>query len=215
MNGHIMEGVSFQKDLGVIIDQDLKFHQQTAASVKKANQILGLIKKTISIKNEETLPLLYMSSVRPHLEYANVVWGPFYKTDQQMIEKVQKRATKLIVTITNQTYEERLRHLNMTSLLHRGRRGDMIEMFKIMKGFVNTNKENYFEPAREVRTRGHRYKVQKHHANTFLKQNVFSNRVTTEWNNLPNHVVDATSVNSFKRCLDKHWFNRKFETPFT
>ena len=98
MNGHIMEGVSFQKELGVIIDQDLKFHQQTAASVKKANQILGLIKKTISIKNEETLPLLYMSLVRPHLEYANVVWGPFYKTDQQMIEKVQKRATKLIVT---------------------------------------------------------------------------------------------------------------------
>ena len=100
-----------------------------------------------------------MSLVRPHLEYANVVWGPFYKTDQQMIEKVQKRATKLIVTIANQTYEERLRHLNMPSLLHRRRRGDMIEMFKIMKGFVNTNKENYFEPAREVRMRGHQYKA--------------------------------------------------------
>ena len=91
-----------------------------------------------------------------------------------MIGKVQKRVTKLIVTIANQTYEERLRHLNMPSLLHRRRRGDMIEMFKIMKGSVNTNKENYFEPAREVRTRSHRYKVQKHHANTFLKQNVFS-----------------------------------------
>ena len=74
---------------------NLKFHVQASAAVKKANQILGLIKRTIATKNEKTIPLLYMSLVRPHREYANVVWGPHYKGDQQLVEKVQRRATKI------------------------------------------------------------------------------------------------------------------------
>ena len=79
-----------------IIDKDLKFHAHTSASVKKANQILGLMKKTVRTKNETTIPLLYMSLMRHLLEYANVVWSPHYKGHQQMLEKVQKRATKMI-----------------------------------------------------------------------------------------------------------------------
>ena len=67
--------VEYEKDLGIIIDNELKFHVQASAAVKKANQILGLIKRTIATKNEKTIPLLYMSLVRPHLEYANVVGG--------------------------------------------------------------------------------------------------------------------------------------------
>ena len=74
MNGHILEGVTMQKDLEIIVDKELKFHEQTAAAVKKANQVLGIIKKTIYTKNKIKLPLLYKSLVRPHLEYANAVW---------------------------------------------------------------------------------------------------------------------------------------------
>ena len=67
------------------MDKELKFHKQTSVAVKKANQILGLIKKTMATKNEKTIPLLYMTLVRPHLEYANA----FYKQDQQLVERVQ------------------------------------------------------------------------------------------------------------------------------
>ena len=58
------------------MDNELKFHKQTSVAVKKANQILGLIKETMATKNEKTIPLLYMALVRPHLEYANAIWGP-------------------------------------------------------------------------------------------------------------------------------------------
>ena len=70
MEGRELEQTVFEKDLGVTMDKELKFHKQTSIAVKKANQILGLIKKTMATKNENTIPLLYMTLVRPHLEYA-------------------------------------------------------------------------------------------------------------------------------------------------
>ena len=182
MNGHILEDVTSQKDLGIVVDSELKFHKQTAAAVKKANQVLGIIKKTIHTKNEKTIPLLYMSLIRPHLEYANVVWGPKYKLDQQKIERVQRRATKLIENIKDLPYQDRLRALNMPSLQHRRLRGDMIETFKIITGVLNVDKETFFKSSRNVGTRGHCYKLYKQHASTFQKQNSFSNRVVNEWN---------------------------------
>ena len=70
-------------------------------------------------------------------------------------------------------------------------------------------------PAINVGTRGHCYKLFKQHTGSFQNQNSFSNRVINEWNKLPNHVVEAKSVNNFKNLLDEHWVDRKFDTPFT
>ena len=207
MNGHVLEDINSQKDLGVIIDRELKFHLQTDAAVKKANQVLGMINRTIQTKTEKTIPLLYMSLVRPHLEYANVVWGPKYKMDQQKIERVQRRATKLIQNIRNFSYQDRLRYLNIPSLHYRRLRGDMIQTFKIITGVSNVDKDKYFKPAKNVGTRGHRYKLYKQQTRSFQKFNSFSNRVINEWNKLPNYVVEAKSVNNFKNLLDKHWID--------
>ena len=76
-----LQSVKEHKDLGVIMDCNLKFHTHTLAVASKANQVLGLIKKSFANLNRYTLPLLYKSLVRPHLEYANSVWGPTFVTD--------------------------------------------------------------------------------------------------------------------------------------
>ena len=83
-----LEQVREEKDLGVLVDDELKFHRQTAAAVKKANAILGMLKKSFVLFDEVTLPLLYKSLVRPHLEYGNVIWGPFYKGDIKAVERI-------------------------------------------------------------------------------------------------------------------------------
>ena len=101
MGGNILEQVKEEKDLGVLIDAELKFHKQTAAAVKKANSVLGLIKKSFINLDQELLPMLYKSLVRPHLEYGNVIWAPFYKEDHKSIERVQRRATKLVHNLRN------------------------------------------------------------------------------------------------------------------
>ena len=107
--------------------------------------------------------------MKPRLEYANAVWGPHYKMDQQKIERVQRRASKLIEDIKDLSYEERLCNLNMPSLQHRRLRGDMIDTYKIVTGIYDVDKETFFKPARELRTRGHCHKLYKQHAGSFLK----------------------------------------------
>ena len=67
MSDRILEKIETQNDLGVLMDTEIKFHQQTSSAIKKANQILGLIKKTFAAKNEENISLLYKTFVRPLL----------------------------------------------------------------------------------------------------------------------------------------------------
>ena len=107
MNGQQLKHVNEEKDLGVLIDDDLKVHKQTAAAVKKGKSVLGLIKKSFAILVKISLPLLYKAHVRPHLEYGNDIWGPFFRGDIIAIAKVQRRATQLVPLIKYLTYEER------------------------------------------------------------------------------------------------------------
>ena len=80
--------------------------------------------------------MLYKSLVRPVLEYANAVWDPFFSKDKEMIEKVQKRATRMISSLKTLPYEERLRALNLPSLYYHRKRGDMILVYQIFHGLV-------------------------------------------------------------------------------
>ena len=156
MANQMLEESGEERDLGVIIDESLKFHRHAAAAVKKANTVLEIIKKSFITLDTQTLPLLYKSMVRPHLQYGNVIWGPHYKGDQVMVEKVQKRATKLIPCIRHLPYDQRLKILKLPSLMYRRRRGDMLQTFKIVTNRVNINKDKFLK-LNEMQTRGHQY----------------------------------------------------------
>ena len=104
LNDHILKDTQSEKDLGVIIDVKLKYHIHTAAATKKANQILGMIKKSYTTRDAKTISMLYKIMVRPHLEYSNVMWGPFYQGDIRSVETIQRRATKLIPELKDLPY---------------------------------------------------------------------------------------------------------------
>jgi len=101
MNGKQLETVKEHKDLGVQVDSELKFHHHSCNVTNKASQVLGIIKKSFTYLDSYTFPLLYKSLVSPHLEYANVIWGPSYVTDCNNVESVQKRATRWIPELSN------------------------------------------------------------------------------------------------------------------
>ena len=86
----VLDTVTQEKDLGVIVDDQLKFHEHTAVAAKKANQILGLIKKSYSSRDPYTITTLYKTMVRPHLEYGNAMWSPVYIGDVHKVEKIQR-----------------------------------------------------------------------------------------------------------------------------
>ncbi len=112
-----------EKDLGVFVDNALNFSTHISEAIKKANTKLGMIKLTFTCLNESMLTQLYTAIVRPHLEYANVVWHPHQQQHINALEAVQHRATRLIPGMSSLPYEERLRRLKLPSLSFRRQRG--------------------------------------------------------------------------------------------
>ena len=101
-----------------------------ASKIKKANQIVGLIRRSFSYLDGRSFVKLYTALVRPHLEYAQCVWSPNLKRHQDNLERVQERATKLVDHMNGIEYKEWLKALNLSTLSFRRFRGDMIEMYK-------------------------------------------------------------------------------------
>ena len=128
LNDMFLDTSHHEKDLGVIIDDKLKFRNQAAAAIKKANQTLGIIKKSYTSRDAVTISTLYKAMVRPHLEYGNAICGPFSQGDKKSVESVQRKATKLIDGFNVKSYEDRLKELKLSSLGYRRKRGDMIWM---------------------------------------------------------------------------------------
>ena len=113
-----------EKDLGVIFDKDLSFDTHIQKCINKANQMTGLIKRTFSYLNKDTFLKLYQAMVRPHLEYGNVIWYPRLKRQSIAIERVQRRATKLLHECTYMSYTDRLNYSHLHSLKGRRMRGN-------------------------------------------------------------------------------------------
>ena len=130
IGGKELEHVFEEKDLGVLVDSDLNFEEHMASKIKKANQIVGLIRRSFTYLDAKSFVKLYTALVRPHLEYAQCVWSPRLKKHQNMLERVQERATKLVDHMNGIDYSERLKILNLPTLSFRRFRGDMIEMYK-------------------------------------------------------------------------------------
>ena len=115
-----------QRDLGITITRDIKWQKQTEKSCKTANRVLGFIARNFNYKTTELMLPLYKSLVRPHLEYAVQFWSPHLRTDIDKMERVQRRATKIIPKIRNHSYQQRLKDLKLISLVQRRLRGQLI-----------------------------------------------------------------------------------------
>ena len=192
-----------ERDLGVVVDKTLKFSDQSNIAVNRANATLGMIKRNVVSRNKDVITKLYKGLVRPKLEYCVQSWRPFLRKDIDKIEKVQRRATKMIFECRNLPYEDRLRLAGLTTLEQRRDRGDMLEVFKMVKGFNKINSSKMFTLSTIKNTRGHRYKLNKNRSRLEIRRNFFSQRIVNKWNSLPSGVVESDSVNSFKNRYDK------------
>ena len=152
-NGVKLESVQCIKDLGVLIASSLKFSQQCKDAAGKANRMLGFINRNFSFKNKDVILPLYISLVRPNLEYAVQFCSPHHAEDIAKLEAVQRRATKMITSLRNKSYDERLASLNLFSLEKRRLRGKLIERYKILKRFTNVDANKLFSIDNSARTR--------------------------------------------------------------
>lgn len=123
-----------EKYLGVNINNGLTFEKHTSDKVNQTNIIVGLICKIFVSLDEINFKPLFTALVRPINEYISPVWSPYKMKDITTIENVQRRATKLILSLKDLPYSERFKRLNLPTLACTRSRGEMMEMYKIAQG---------------------------------------------------------------------------------
>jgi len=134
MRLHTLEFKERYRDLGVTFDEKLTFRDYIHEKVHKTYAMLGIIKRNFKYISINNFILLYKSMVRSLLVYCVSVWVPYKKGDIEVLEKVQKKATKIIPEVRHLPYMDRLKVCKLPTLHYRQVRGDMIEMYKILTG---------------------------------------------------------------------------------
>ena len=189
LNGHNLENVSSQKDLGVTISNSLKSSEHISNIVKRANQRTGLIKRCFTNLTSDKVLTLYKALIRPVLEYASPVWNPHLMKDINALESAQRRCLRLAGG-----------DVSLPSLISRRNIADLCEVYKYTHDLYKNGLTDMFEFS-NFQGRSHKLKLRKKFYGSTTRLKFFSERIVTQWNNLPEDVVLAPSIASFREKL--------------
>ena len=135
--------------------------EEKLISASRTMKDLGIIFED-DFKLKDNVIILYKAFVRPILEYCCTTWAPHFIKDHKEIEKVQKRATKLVKSISHLPYGERLKKLSLTTLYYRRQRADVLHVFRIIKGIDKLDIGNFFGNCNNPRILPENYKTNSH-----------------------------------------------------
>ncbi|KAK4826714.1 hypothetical protein QYF61_010929 [Mycteria americana] len=173
----VIESSPAEKDLGVLVDEKLDMSRQCVLAAQKANHTLGCIKRSVASRSREVILPLYPALVRPHLEYCIQLWSPQHKKDMELLEQVQRKATKMIRGLEHLSYEDRLRELGLFSLETRRLQGDLIAAFQYLKGAYRKDGDRLVSKACCDRTRSNGFRLSEGRFRLDLRKKFFTVRV--------------------------------------
>ena len=211
LNGEPLSVVTSHRDLGILVDSNLRFHEHIRSLVNKAAGLsVNLLRSTLCRAAVFMVPL-FVSHIRPLLDFASPVWNTGFIGDLRLLESVQRRWTKCIDGLQELPYSERLRLLDLYSVQGRLLRADMLKCWKIFHGKCGVAPGDLFVMAPNVGTRGHRYKLAHVYSSLECRRRFFALRCISTWNALPEELVSAQSVATFKSGLHTALGCRLFE----
>ena len=208
LSPYTADGVQLQfseshSDLGVQVDRKLKFHGHIRRRVAVAGALTTNILSSTLCREADFLLSIYISHVRPQLEYGSQLWNQGYIGDTTLVERIQRRWTREMDGIGHLPYDERLRALDLYSVRGRLLRADLLLVWKMFHGECALNPREFFEPTLSTITRGHSLKMRVQQCRLDVRKRFFSNRVVAAWNSLSAEAVEAGTINSFKSHLHR------------
>ena len=194
--------VSLYKYLGVLLLSDMKWSSHIEVACSKAKRILGLLyRRFYGLADCRTIIQLYLSIVRPHLEYASSLWDPHMSKDITALESVQKFACKIATKHWTCEYQELLETCAIPSLAEHRTKLKLCQLYSILHGHCYFPQDIFVRPSNHYSTRSHHMVINKPFAqtNSFL-YSIIPNSISL-WNNLSEEQVSAPSLQAFKKLL--------------
>jgi hypothetical protein len=208
MGGTVLDVTKEERDLGVIVTDNLKPSAQCAKAAKTAQFVLGQITRSFRYRDGKVFIQLYKQYVRPHLEFAVQAWSPWQQADIDVLEQVQKRAVAMVSGLRGREYTARLKELKLTTLEERRHQFDMLQMYKLANSPGQLDEAGWFArpTAAAARTRhfADPLNVRPNHGRLEVRRNFFSVRSGEGWNSVPADIKRARTPASFKRAYAKH-----------
>ena len=202
MAGQALVETKVERDVGVMVSESLRPSEQCARAARTANVVLGQITRAFQYRDRHVFMRLYKQYVLPHLEFAVQAWSPWTAADKEILEKVQRRAVGMVAGLAARSYETRLEELGMLTLEERRHQSDMVQTFKMIRGFDAVDPGQWFDHVNssERMTRGvaDPLNLKQKRARLELRRNFFSLRVVEHWNKVPYDLKRVNSVKAFK-----------------
>ena len=198
---NVIKKASEEKDLGVICDEDLSPEKHINKITGESMNLLKNIRTAFAYLDESMMKKIITTMIRPRLEYAAIIWSPHEKKHIRKLERVQRAATKMVPELQDLTYEERLTRMELSSLEKRRERGDLIAMYRLIKGIDKLDRYDLLI-MNERDTRGHGKKIKPSTCRRDTKKFSFPHRSIKLWNEQKEEVVCANNLHSFKKKLD-------------
>ena len=203
--GLTLETVDSHPYLGVHLQNDMKWDTQVSHATSKASRILGLIKRNLYHCSEQLKTTAYTCLVRPLLEYGSTSWDPYTKAHCYQLERIQRSAARFVkrnYARTEGTVTKLLKELEWQTLEERRSCARLTLMYKIVNQYVDIPSDPYLTPVtRQGLRRKNSSTYQLPHCRINTYKNSYFPRTITEWNNPPESIVQANTINSFKRQL--------------